>query len=74
METRYHRKFSKIGQKIKEYRKQKNLSQSELADKLGISLSYLTKIEAKNCKKSFSLALLFDIADVLEVDIKEFFE
>jgi transcriptional regulator with XRE-family HTH domain len=74
METKHYKKFSNIGQKIKEYRKQNKLSQLELADKLGISLSYLTKIEAKNCKKSFSLALLFDIAEVLEIDIKKFFD
>lgn len=74
MEMKHYKKFSDIGQKINKFRKQKGLSQAELADKLGISLSYLTKIEAKNCKKSFSLALLFDIAEALEVDIKEFFD
>lgn len=49
------------------------MTQSELADKVGISLSYLSKIEAVNCNKSFSLHVLFDIADALGVDIKDFF-
>jgi transcriptional regulator with XRE-family HTH domain len=51
-----------------------NMTQRELADKVGISLSYLSKIEASNCNKSFSLHVLFDIADALNVDIKEFFD
>ena len=66
--------YNQIGQKIKKYRKNKKLTQVELAQKLGISLSYLSKIEAKNCHKSFSLDLLVSIAKTLEVDIRDFFE
>lgn len=65
--------YNQIGQKIKEFRKEEKLTQIELAEKLDISLSYLSKIEAKNCYKSFSLALLVSIADTLEKDIKDFF-
>lgn len=74
MESKHSNIYTKIGQKIKKYRKAKNLTQEELANKLNISISYLTKIEAKNCKKSFSLALLFEIAEKLNKDIKEFFD
>ena len=48
------------------------MTQKELANRVGISLSYLSKIEASNSNKSFSLHVLFDIADALDVDIKEF--
>lgn len=66
--------YNQIGQKIKKYRKNKKLTQIELAQKLGISLSYLSKIEAKNCHKSFSLDLLVTIAKNLDLNIKDFFE
>ena len=66
--------YNQIGQKIKKYRKEKKLTQVELAEKLDISISYLSKIEAKNCRKSFSLDLLVNIAKTLEIDIKDFFD
>jgi transcriptional regulator with XRE-family HTH domain len=67
-------RFKVISENIKKYRIENNLTQRELADKVGISLSYLSKIEASNCNKSFSLHVLFDIADALNIDIKEFFD
>ncbi|WP_373454245.1 helix-turn-helix domain-containing protein [Halanaerobium congolense] len=66
--------YNQIGQKIKKYRKEKKLTQVDLAEKLDISISYLSKIEAKNCRKSFSLDLLVNIAETLEIDIKDFFD
>ncbi len=66
-------KYKKIGQKIQFYRKQKGFTQEELADKISISKSYLTKIEAPNCDKTFSLEVLFEISDALEVPIDKFF-
>lgn len=74
MDSRHVERFKRISQKIKSIRTQKNMTQKELADKVGISLSYLSKIEAENCSKSFSLHVLYDIADALSVDIKKFFE
>jgi transcriptional regulator with XRE-family HTH domain len=64
--------YKKVGRKISFYRKEKNCTQNELAEKAGISVSYLSKIEAKNCNKSFSLAVICQIANALEVDIKLF--
>jgi len=65
--------YLKVGQKIKEYREEQSLTQVELAEKINISLSYLSKIEAANCKKSFSLDVLQEIANALNKDIKDFF-
>lgn len=62
-------RYKKIGQLIQFYRKQKGLTQQELADKISISKSYLTKIEAPNCDKSFSLEVLFEIADALQLPV-----
>ena len=70
---RHEERFKKIGGNIKDFRIKKNLTQQELAERVGISLSYLSKIEAENCNKSFSLHVLFDIADVLDVDIRDLF-
>ena len=66
--------YKKISEKIKEYRKEQGLTQLELAERVNISISYLSKIEATNCNKSFSLDILIDIANALDKDIKEFFE
>jgi transcriptional regulator with XRE-family HTH domain len=67
MASKHSKKYKEIGQKIQYYRKQKGLSQEELALKISISKSYLTKIEAPNCDKPFSLEVLFDIAEALEI-------
>ena len=58
---------------IKKIRKEKNLTQEQLAEKAGMSYDYLTEIESLKRKKSFSIAVLGRIADALEVDIKDFF-
>lgn len=63
--------FKRISKNIKNIRIEKNMTQQELAERAGISLSYLSKIEEINCNKSFSLHVLFDIADALGVDVKK---
>lgn len=68
---KHKERYKKIGQKIAKYRKQKGLSQEELANNVGISYSYIIQIEAPNVVKKMSLEVLFDIADFLEIDIKE---
>lgn len=37
-------------------------------------MDYLAEIESEKRKKSFSIAILGRIADVLEIDIREFFK
>ena len=64
-------KYKEIGIKISKYRKLKNMTQEELANKVGISYSYITQIEAPNVVKKMSLEVLMDIADTLNVDIKD---
>ena len=70
MSLKHDKKYKKIGIKISEYRLKRKLTQEELANKVGISYSYLTQIEAPNVVKKMSLEVLFDIADALQVDIK----
>ncbi|MBQ6697289.1 MAG: helix-turn-helix transcriptional regulator [Lachnospiraceae bacterium] len=66
--------YKVIGQTIQKYRKQRGLTQEQLADKINISVSYLTKIEAKNCDQPFSLEVLLDISEGLEVSIHQLLE
>lgn len=66
MEQKHADKYRIIGQTIKKYRKLKNLTQEQLADKASISISYLTKIEALNCDQPFSLEVILDISEVLD--------
>ena len=63
-----------IGANIKHYRKQAKLTQVQLAEQVKISISYLSKIEAAGCDKSLSISVLNQIANVLGIEINEFFK
>ena len=63
-----------IGTNIKHYREQARLTQMQLAEQAGISISYLSKIEAAGCDKSLSISALNQIANALNVDIINFFK
>ena len=63
-----------IGANIKYYREQSRLTQIQLAEQAGISISYLSKIEATGCNKSLSISVLNQIANVLNVDIINFYK
>jgi len=65
-------KLITLGKNIQQARKNKGLSQNELAEKLDISREHLAKIET--AKRCISLGLLFKLAEVLEVTEKDLFE
>ncbi len=60
-------KYTELGLNIAFYRKKKSLTQEQLAEKVGISRSHLSSIEAPNIVKTFSIELLFRIASALEI-------
>ena len=64
--------YRTISNNIKQFRQTAGLTQQELADKATISISYLTKIEAESCNKSFSISTLNQIANALNIEITEF--
>lgn len=66
--------YQVIGSNIKYYREKAGLTQIQLSEKLQISISYLSKIEASGCTKSLSISVLNHIGNTLDVDIKEFFQ
>lgn len=71
MNVKHSEKYKEIGIKISKYRNKSGLTQEELANKVGISYSYMTQIEAPKVVKKMSLEVLFDIADTLDIDIKK---
>lgn len=62
-----------VRKNIRKYRKEKGFTQQRLADEADMSINYLAEIESVKRRKTFSLATLGRIADVLEVDIRDFF-
>ena len=68
---KYGDRYKQIGCKIAKYRQKTNLTQEQLANKIGISYSYMTQIEAPNVEKKMSLEVLFDIANALNIDVKD---
>lgn len=66
--------YNIIRHNIKKYREAANMTQQELADKVGVSMNYIAKIESKKMEKSFTIAVLGNIADALEIDIRKLFD
>ena len=63
-----------LGLTIAYYRKARGMTQSELAEAVEISRTHMSNIEAPNSKTSISLNKLFDIAEALEVPVKDLFD
>lgn len=74
VKTKYEREFIRFGLKVQYYRKLKGLTQEALADRMGISWSYLAKIESPTRAFGVSMNTLFAIAEALEVPASKFFE
>lgn len=66
--------FRLLGLTIAYYRKLRGLTQAELAEATNLSRTHISNIEAPNGKTSISLNKLFDVADVLEVPVKDLFD
>lgn len=66
--------FRLLGLTIAYYRKLRGLTQAELAEATNLSRTHISNIETPNGKTSISLNKLFDIADVLEVPVKDLFD
>ena len=58
--------YEEIGKRIRKYRKLKNLSQEQLAEKINISTTHMSHIETGSTK--LSLQVLVDLATILEVN------
>jgi len=74
MEQKHSDKYLALGLNIAFYRKKKRLTQEALAERVSISRTHLSNIEATNTEKSLSLEVLFDIADELDIEVGKIFE
>lgn len=57
--------YYEIGKRIRKIRKARGLSQEQLAEKVGISITHMSHIETANTK--LSLPVFIQIAEVLEI-------
>lgn len=64
-------RIQNIGLNIRKYRKQKKISQIELAVEVGIDRGYLSEIE--NGHANPSISILLAVADSLHIDITYLF-
>lgn len=62
--------YISVGKKIKDARLNQNLTQSELADELGVSIGYISQVESGD--KCFNLKRLEEVAEFLDKPIGHF--
>ena len=74
MDKKRERQFRELGLTIAYYRKLKGMTQLQLAEAADVSRTHMSNIEAPNGKTSVSLEKLFDIADALDVPVKDLFD
>lgn len=65
-------KYRQLGLNIAYYRKQRGLSQLQLAEMVDISRTYMSRIEIADC--AVSLDVVFDICDALQVTPAKLFD
>lgn len=67
-------KYIALGLNIAYYRKREGMTQEQLAEKAGVSRSYLGEIEAPNMITTLSLEVLFNIAEALRISAAKLLE
>ncbi|SCM82353.1 Helix-turn-helix domain protein [uncultured Sporomusa sp.] len=70
---KFTEKYRELGRKVAFYRNLRGLTQEELAEKIEVSVSHISKIEAPQANTSLSLDMLYLIAEGLDIDIAAFF-
>lgn len=65
MQQKQYVKYKQLGLNISYYRKQRGLSQLQLAEAINISRTHMSRIETADC--AVSLDVIFDICDVLDI-------
>ena len=65
--------YNIVRKNIKKYRTIANITQQELADRIDVSMHYISQIESANPNKYFTLVIIGRIADALNIDIRQLF-
>lgn len=66
--TKRDEQLKRIGLNISLQRKLKGITQAQLAEKVNISRTHMSNIEAPKVKTALSIDLLLDIANALEIE------
>ncbi len=74
MKTAYEEQYIRFGLKVQYYRKLNGMTQETFADRLGLSWSYVAKIESPTKAFGVSMETLFKIAEVLDIPVAKLFE
>ncbi len=72
MEREHSEEYRKLGLNIAYYRKEQHLSQIQLAEKIDISRTHMSRIENSDC--AVSLDVIFRIAKALNIPVCKLFE
>ena len=72
MERENYDKYRRLGLNISYYRKLRGVSQLQLAEKVNISRTHMSRIEIAEC--AVSLDVLFNIADQLDIEVYKLFQ
>src|SRR5579884_4326137 len=68
--TQANRELPRLGAKVRALRRRENMSQVQMAERLGISPSYLNLIESN--RRPLPAALLIKLAQIFGVDLHAF--
>lgn len=71
---KYEEQIRIIGLKISYYRRLKKLNQTELAEKVGITSNFLSKIEGGKLPNGAPLIIYMKLADILKVELEKLFK
>ncbi len=72
MQMHQYNKYKQLGLNIAYYRKQRDLSQIQLAELINISRTHMSRIETADC--AVSLDVIFDICDALHIPPTKLFD
>lgn len=72
MERAHSEEYRKLGLNISYYRKERHLSQMQLAEKIDISRTHMSRIENNDC--AVSLDVIFSVAKALDIPVYKLFE
>ncbi len=72
MQSKYYDNYRYLGLNIAYYRKERGLSQMQLAEMVNISRTHMSRIEIADC--AVSLDVIFAICETLGVSANKLFE
>lgn len=72
MQRKHFEEYRKLGLNISYFRKEKGLSQMQLAEKIEISRTHMSRIENNDC--AVSLDVIFSIAKAPDIPVSKLFE